>query len=62
MPKEPLPPEVNWLTGQNLMAFVPQMAVDCKVIGIFLSQENSVCNTRAGAEGAQQKMVRTLEE
>ena len=57
-----LPPEVNWLTGQNLMAFVPEMAVDYEVIGILLGQENSVRNVRAGAEGAQQKMVRILEE
>ena len=27
-PKEPLPPEVNWLTGQKLMAFLPEMAPD----------------------------------
>ena len=27
-PKEPLPPEVNWLTGQWLMAFLPEMAAD----------------------------------
>ena len=64
-PKEPLPLEVNRLvplTGQKLMAFVPEMAADYEVIGILLGQENSVRNIRAGAEGAHQKMIRILEE